>query len=466
MSSLFQFYKLLTSHPGSFLDYSAWISLRSFKSSDSGPCPTNKLPATEGLWIAKYIFDYFVPYLPEAYAEHDISLLTLDSAQFDFISTEEFSKLVYLVNRHLILDEKSNFYTFDESISSNYIDKSVNDSSEMLALQDSKFDEIHSFQKSISDGATDVPLALFLILCLATHTSYTLIASQLKIDSKASVKWDDDTSKRLIEMFDIVFPSSLATEDGDEDNTSASGRDTNDDSFINGDDDELEEAPLLSASGDPNQRSITHFADESEFFQTPLSQREVYLRVPLPKKGYKGEKDWVALGFQGANPTTDFRATGKLGLKQFEHFCLKNPIEARNIMTESGSFNGNLSKAWYSVALVSIHMTLFIQRMLGGRFIYRGLLFNLDLLKVYKSLVADYGQNPENVDVPMLLNKIEGNIAETLSNLHDVLLIKYHKFWKQEVKAGIVKTPLEVDASILRFQESIQYKLFDGEWTL
>lgn len=52
---------------------------------------------------------------------------------------------------------------------------------------------------------------------------------------------------------------------------------------------------------------------------TPFSkifyELDVFSRVPPPKENYKAGKDWVALGFQGANPTTDFRATGHLGLK-------------------------------------------------------------------------------------------------------------------------------------------------------
>lgn len=471
MSSIIQFYKLLAFHPGSFLDYSAWIALRSYKTSEQGPCPVNTEPPTEGLWIAKYVFDSLAEYLPETYIEHDISLSTFDASQLTSISSQEFSKLVYLVNRHLILNDNVDFWDFEKSVCESYKANTEFCLKDSGNFENSDIKNITDFQELLNFNRADENLTLFLILCLATHASYAHTILLFDYYTNWKVIWEDnlekETSKRLVNMFERVFPSSLATT-GDEkadNDTQVSIFNLRDNISSNKDTQEPESEPLLSASGEPNQDFDTHLDDENlDVFQIPMHKRETYLRVPLPKKNYKAERDWTALGFQGSNPTTDFRATGLLGLKFLENFCLSDPVSARNIMFESGSFNADLSKAWYSAALVSIHMTLFINRMLRGRFLHRGLPLNLNLQAIYKSLVSQYNNDIENIDYPGLLNEIQKQIWNAFYKLHNNLVIGYHKFWKNEVRQGIVKTPLEVDASIKRFQESIQYQLFDGKW--
>lgn len=468
MSAIVHFYKLLTTHPGSFLDYSAWISLRSLKSSATGPCPTNAEPETEGLQIARYIFDHLVTFFPEPFVEHDISLSALSSSQINSTSSNDFNTLVYLVNRHLILYDNIEFSSFDENVSFNDLKSTStydfnSDSNTSLQLSNSKLEEIISFYKRVSNDETDRQLSLFFILCLAAHTSYNVVAQKFKIDSETEVVWDEKTDKRLVNVFETVFPASLADENEAESSTPGLHESIRDEPFSD-DIDDSDNLPLLSSNGEPNHRSGSAEKDDSYLFQIPMNKRETYLRVPLPKKGAKGEKNWVALGFQGRDPTTDFRATGFLGFLLFERFCVSEPVSARNIMFESGSFNGDVSKAWYPAAIISIHMTLFIQRVLGGRFIYRGLFCNLDLLNVYKEMVANPRDGPESVDVSKLVDEIQGQISEVLLSLHQKLVLAYHRFWKQEVRTGLVKSPLEVDASILRFQESIKYKLFDGKW--
>lgn len=456
MASIFHLYKCLTAHPGSFLDYSAWIALRGYKSSETGPCPINEQPFTEGLWIAKYIFDCVTPYLPETLAEHDISLYSLDSSGLASLSSHNFSKLIYTVNRHLILDSSSDFIGFDSGIAS-----------PEGGEQENNCEQIVNFQKRINSNDSDKGLVLFLALCLSAHASYNLATQQLKEDTQLPVQWDDETEERLISIFNSVFPAELADCDYSAQNQSNSSqkqntrREANDISEGFLEDEEVENEPLLSSDGTAN---VVDEEDEHPLFQKSFYAREIYLRVPLPKKRYKAELDWVALGFQGANPTTDFRATGHLGLKFFEGFCISDPELARDLMAESGSFNGDLSKAWYPVALASINMTLFIRKITGGRFLYRGILSNLDLSKIYRELVHKYSDNPESMDISELITTLQAQCMDLLSKLHNTLVSNYHQFWRNEVKKGLVKTPLDVDASIIRFQESIQFKLFDGTW--
>lgn len=453
MASICQLYLLLTSHPGSFLDYSAWITQRTYSSSDKGPCPINTKPITEGLWLAKYIFDYVTPYLPETYVEHDISLLNLTEQRIEVLNTREFSKLVYLVNRHLILTLETEFSRFDDSLAQ------LQQEAESGSAGTVSYEQISNFERKIK-GTVPNSLDLFLILCLATHASYNKVTQALLDDSISVVEWDEETEQRMVAMMDKVFPASLADPATAASPSSRPGSSNVDDLISAGEENE-EGVPLLAHNG----AAANGNDDDSDhpLLQKSFHARETYARVPLPKKNYKAGKNWVALGFQGANPTTDFRATGHLGLRFFESYCVSDPEAARNTMAESGSFNGDLSKAWYPVALVSIHMSLFIKKITSGRFLYRGLVFNLDLLSIYE-LTKTYAHSAEDVNLPELIATIEIQMSEALSNLHNQLVDGYHKFWRSEVKRGVVKTPLDVDASIIRFQESIQFKLFDGDW--
>ncbi|ORY85094.1 ELMO/CED-12 family-domain-containing protein [Protomyces lactucae-debilis] len=68
-------------------------------------------------------------------------------------------------------------------------------------------------------------------------------------------------------------------------------------------------------------------------------------------------KHWDALGFQGEDPSTDFRATGKLGLRHVSHFCQAHPIYATRMIKESGTAAVTIEGPWYPFALCAIHIT-------------------------------------------------------------------------------------------------------------
>lgn len=77
--------------------------------------------------------------------------------------------------------------------------------------------------------------------------------------------------------------------------------------------------------------------------------------------------NWKALGFQGANPTTDFRGMGFYALRQFHGFCTVQPREAGNVIVESRNSDPTAIQAgepWYMPALVSIHISRMILELL------------------------------------------------------------------------------------------------------
>lgn len=164
------------------------------------------------------------------------------------------------------------FSGFDNRLGSIHIQEESSDAHE---LQNTKYEQIIEFQQQIGRGATDKLLALFLILCLATHANYNIVAQHLKNDSKLSVKWDEDSERRLVEMFETVFPAELAVpetplnedenEDGSEVLASHHAQDSEQDIPVPEDE---EDEPLLSVTGEPNQGAGS--ADDHPLFKNHL----------------------------------------------------------------------------------------------------------------------------------------------------------------------------------------------------
>eukprot|EP00455_Lapot_gusevi_P022600 TRINITY_DN23548_c0_g1_i1.p1 TRINITY_DN23548_c0_g1~~TRINITY_DN23548_c0_g1_i1.p1 ORF type:complete len:322 (-),score=81.68 TRINITY_DN23548_c0_g1_i1:14-919(-) len=61
--------------------------------------------------------------------------------------------------------------------------------------------------------------------------------------------------------------------------------------------------------------------------------------------------DWTQVGFQGANPATDFRGMGVLGLEALVYFAENHPRN-REILTES-----NTKQNWFSFAITHLNIS-------------------------------------------------------------------------------------------------------------
>lgn len=71
---------------------------------------------------------------------------------------------------------------------------------------------------------------------------------------------------------------------------------------------------------------------------------------------------WQELGFQGSDPSTDFRGMGMLGLDQLLAFTQIAPKSAHNIWQQS-----NLGSAWFTFATVGINITALLYSLLVSR---------------------------------------------------------------------------------------------------
>jgi ELMO domain-containing protein len=73
----------------------------------------------------------------------------------------------------------------------------------------------------------------------------------------------------------------------------------------------------------------------------------------------ESQGDWTELGFQGKDPTTDFRGMGLLGLTQLVHFSAHRSIQARNALLESLH-----PRRYFPFAATGINMTAFVVELL------------------------------------------------------------------------------------------------------
>ncbi|CAN6618280.1 hypothetical protein TRVA0_007S01552 [Trichomonascus vanleenenianus] len=155
-------------------------------------------------------------------------------------------------------------------------------------------------------------------------------------------------------------------------------------------------------------------------------------------------RDWVSMGFQGKDPTTDFRATGAFGVACFHAFATGTPAEeVRQMLEQSGSLNNkDLTMPWYSLALVSVHMSQHLisqYRCSEPRFTYL----------VVERLVAQGSANTRGESE----QGVSEAFRDTVLRLHRGLLTGFHRHWLREVASGAVRTVLDCEQSIQRYYE-------------
>lgn len=126
--------------------------------------------------------------------------------------------------------------------------------------------------------------------------------------------------------------------------------------------------------------------------------------------------DWGEIGFQGKDPSTDFRGMGLLGLRQLIYFCEKNPDIARNILLIS-----NHPQKYYPFAITGINITAFLLELLNETRLHGLILDNLEKLTLDNTL--KYSTESKAFD------DVE-TIACTCDALNDFYCFIFQKFSK------------------------------------
>lgn len=86
------------------------------------------------------------------------------------------------------------------------------------------------------------------------------------------------------------------------------------------------------------------------------------LKPGVQRKGGRFTKEWGEIGFQGKDPSSDFRSMGVLSLIQLVYFATNHPIKAQRALLDS-----NHPTAWYPFSCVGINVSSFLFDLLNER---------------------------------------------------------------------------------------------------
>lgn len=149
----------------------------------------------------------------------------------------------------------------------------------------------------------------------------------------------------------------------------------------------------------------TQFSTENKEHEALLTQLWKTLKPNIPLNG-RFSKQWTDIGFQGDDPTTDFRGMGLLGLQNLVFFVEQYTDAARQLLSHS-----NHASLGYSFAIVGINITGMAYQLL-----------NQGLLKSH------------------LYNVVHGKPRiEHFNYIYCYLLYEFDKFWFAESPPSIME---------------------------
>jgi hypothetical protein len=123
--------------------------------------------------------------------------------------------------------------------------------------------------------------------------------------------------------------------------------------------------------------------------------------------------DWMALGFQGNDPTTDFRSMGLLGLYQLVYFSLHRTPRAHMVLAE-------LSKPgkYYPFAVIGINISQFVMELFHEHRLHRMIFDNYrNIIMACSNLVREAPSDDANC------------INYCSESIHDLYCLVFEEFY-------------------------------------
>ncbi|KAG5362797.1 hypothetical protein CJU89_1933 [Yarrowia sp. B02] len=179
----------------------------------------------------------------------------------------------------------------------------------------------------------------------------------------------------------------------------------------------------------------------------------------------KGEIQWENFGFQGKDPSTDFRGSGMLGLESFRHFCMFDPAESTKLLTQSGATDPG--PTWYPPALISINVVSHLRDMLIGGQLDRGFILNIngELLKRIGARAFHNDNDKKKTDYFFeIRSELDREFQEIFYRLHEHLVYKFHLYWKHGVQEKKIQSVLQTDNHLKTFLEKYDADVRRGDW--
>lgn len=142
---------------------------------------------------------------------------------------------------------------------------------------------------------------------------------------------------------------------------------------------------------------------------------------------------WQEIGFQGKDPSTDFRGSGILGLKLLHSLSKQDTFDS--LLVESRTSATSFDRPCYPLALVSIRLA---QRL--GVCVTKSRLISHILFRVQH-------EEKRASDESVAFSELEP--------VHRALVMQFHALWKQRVESKQVKSIMDVDSLLAEFEEDL-----------
>lgn len=150
------------------------------------------------------------------------------------------------------------------------------------------------------------------------------------------------------------------------------------------------------------------------------------MKPNIRRNGGMVSDDWGELGFQGRDPTTDFRGMGMLGLVQLTHFSKKFNSKAQIILRSSMH-----PRRFYPFAATGINITKFVLDLLEQTRLHRFLFHALDSVIVHDDSVTN---TDRSID--------DDHIQFCCDSIHDIycdVFYAFHVEWERQDPENIMQ---------------------------
>lgn len=135
--------------------------------------------------------------------------------------------------------------------------------------------------------------------------------------------------------------------------------------------------------------------------------------MPNQPRDSRFTKQWIDIGFQGADPVTDLRGSGLLGLKQLHSFCLQSKTTALPIFK-----NSTCPDTFHFFCVTGINITQKLVNSLRGETNSKTALATDELINLDKHLL-------EHVD----RLKTDADYVKVMGFLYKQCFIEFDKAW-------------------------------------
>ncbi|KAG4302118.1 hypothetical protein PCANB_001642 [Pneumocystis canis] len=164
-----------------------------------------------------------------------------------------------------------------------------------------------------------------------------------------------------------------------------------------------------------------------QYYQNQQTFQEIWDALVIPERAIQNnKKNWVMIGFQGDDPSTDFRSMGVFGLQLLHYFVITLNKYTRIMISESRSDKTNINLPWYSFALAAINILAYIIE-----------LMNESRLEKIFIQYYNYGVTVE----------------EIVRQIFCYTFISFHHFWKLQVSTKNVQSVFDFEYCLKRFKK-------------